>query len=176
MKSHFKHLSRDENTLIVTFVLTSNLWMPPELLLQLTRPSARAPHRGTTAPRVFSWARWTFHFYYSTYYHCQRGRRAARALSRPRGTSVNDPSEIVDKVRQHLFCWICNVQKNAPIKQTKMAKHGRVVNIPKWSKEVQKGPKLKTWMFLTIWGPFGSIWTLFNHFRQKSICCPIRTK
>ena len=32
-------------------------------------------------------------------------------------------------------------QKNAPIKQTKMAKHGRLVNIPKWSKGVQKGLK-----------------------------------
>ena len=26
-------------------------------------------------------------------------------------------------------------------------------------------------MFLTIWDPFGSIWTLLDHFRQKSICC-----
>ena len=64
MKSHFKHLSRDENTSLVTFVLTLNLWLPLELLLQLTRPSARTPHRGRTAPRVFSWARWIYYFYY----------------------------------------------------------------------------------------------------------------
>ena len=32
-------------------------------------------------------------------------------------------------------------QKNAPIKETKMAKHGRLVNIPEWSKGVQKGLK-----------------------------------
>ena len=35
-------------------------------------------------------------------------------------------------------------QKTAPIKQTKMAKHGRLVNIPKWSNRVQKGPKWST--------------------------------
>ena len=32
-------------------------------------------------------------------------------------------------------------QKYAPIKETKMAEHGRLVNIPEWSKGVQKGPK-----------------------------------
>ena len=31
-------------------------------------------------------------------------------------------------------------QKNAPIKKTKMAKHGRPVNIPNWSKGVQNNP------------------------------------
>ena len=35
-------------------------------------------------------------------------------------------------------------KKCAPIKQTEMAKHGRLVNIPKWSKGVQKGPKSST--------------------------------
>ena len=33
------------------------------------------------------------------------------------------------------------VLNNAPIKQTKLAKHGRLVNIPKWSKGVKRGPK-----------------------------------
>ena len=45
---------------------------------------------------------------------------------------------------QRLFGWATNYrvsQKNALIKQTKMAKHGRLVNIPKWSKGVQKGQK-----------------------------------
>ena len=31
-------------------------------------------------------------------------------------------------------------------------------------------------MFLTIWDNFGPIWTLLGLFRQKSSCCPIRTK
>ena len=33
-----------------------------------------------------------------------------------------------------------DVPKNAPIKQTKTAIHNRLVNIPKWSKGVPKGP------------------------------------
>ena len=32
----------------------------------------------------------------------------------------------------------------APLKQTKKAKHGRLVNIPNWSKWIQKGPKWST--------------------------------
>ena len=32
-------------------------------------------------------------------------------------------------------------QKNAPLKETKMVKHGRLVNIQEWSKGVQRGPK-----------------------------------
>ena len=32
----------------------------------------------------------------------------------------------------------------APLKHTKMAKHGRLVNIPNWSKGAQKGPKWST--------------------------------
>ena len=31
-------------------------------------------------------------------------------------------------------------------------------------------------MFLTIWDSFEPFWTLLGHFRQKSICCPMRTK
>ena len=141
MKSHFKHLSRDENTLLVTFALTLNLWLPPELLLQLTRPSARAPHTGRTAPRVFSCTRWTFHSYYSTYYHCHRGRRAARALSRPRGMSVNDPSEIDDKARQHLFCWIYNVQGFQKKRTNKTNQNGQTWQACQHFKVVQRGPK-----------------------------------
>ena len=37
----------------------------------------------------------------------------------------------------------------------KLAKHGSLVNVPKWSKWVQKGPKWSTQVLLTIWlGPF----------------------
>ena len=43
-----------------------------------------------------------------------------------------------------------------------MAKHGRLVNIPKWSKGAQKGPKWSTWKFLTIWDPCGPGWTISN--------------
>ena len=35
-------------------------------------------------------------------------------------------------------------KKDAPIKQTKKGNLGRLVNIPKWSKGVQKGPKWST--------------------------------
>ena len=53
----------------------------------------------------------------------------------------------------------------------KMAKHGRLVNVLKWSQRVQKGPKWSTEVFLTIWDPFGPIWTLLDHFKQKVIFC-----
>ena len=43
----------------------------------------------------------------------------------------------------------------------KIAKHGRLVNVPKWSKRVQKVPKWPTQVFLTIWDPFGTIWIRF---------------
>ena len=46
--------------------------------------------------------------------------------------------------KDELGILIQGVPKNAPIKQTKMAKHGGHVNIPKWSSGVQKGPKLPT--------------------------------
>ena len=57
-------------------------------------------------------------------------------------------------------------------------------NIQKWpacqrSKVVQGGPKgfkMVNLDVLTIWDPFGPVWTLLDHFRQKSICWPIRTK
>ena len=39
----------------------------------------------------------------------------------------------------------------------KMSKHGRLVNVPKWSKRVQMGPKWSSQVFLTIWDPFGPI-------------------
>ena len=45
---------------------------------------------------------------------------------------------------------------------SKIAKHGRLVNIPKWSKGAQKGPKWSTWKFLTIWDPCGPCWTISN--------------
>ena len=51
----------------------------------------------------------------------------------------------------------------------KMAKHGRPLNVLKWSEGVQKGPKWSTEVFLTIWDPFGPIWTLLDHFKQKLI-------
>ena len=53
----------------------------------------------------------------------------------------------------------------------KMAKHGRLVNVPKPPKRVQKGLKWSTYMFLTIWDPLGPIWTLLDHFKQKLIFC-----
>ena len=41
----------------------------------------------------------------------------------------------------------------------KMAKHGRLVNVPKWSERVQKGPKWPT-QFGTCLGPSGHFWTI----------------
>ena len=64
-----------------------------------------APQRKNCTAGVF-WSKVGILFSLS-YHHCHGGRRAARALSRPRGASVNDPSEIDDKARQQLFCWIC---------------------------------------------------------------------
>ena len=40
------------------------------------------------------------------------------------------------------------------------------------SKGAQKGPKWSTKMFLTIWDPFGPVWTLLDHFKRKMIFCP----
>ena len=54
----------------------------------------------------------------------------------------------------------------------KMAKHGRIVNVPKWSKRIQMGPKWSSQVFLTIWDPFGPIWTLLDHFRQNDFFVP----
>ena len=53
----------------------------------------------------------------------------------------------------------------------KRAKHGRLVNTPKWSKRVRKGPKWSTWVFLTIRNLFGPIWILFDCFKQELIFC-----
>ena len=39
------------------------------------------------------------------------------------------------------------------------------------SKVVQKEPKGTKMVFLTLWDPFGSIWTLLDHFKQKLIFC-----
>ena len=37
----------------------------------------------------------------------------------------------------------------------KMAKHDRLVNVPKWPKRVERGPKWSSQVFLIIWDPFG---------------------
>ena len=44
----------------------------------------------------------------------------------------------------------------------KLGKHGSLVNVPKWSKWVQKGPKWSTQVFLTIWDPFGRGHEMFH--------------
>ena len=49
-----------------------------------------------------------------------------------------------------------------------MTKHGRVADVPKWSTRVQNDQHN---IFLTIWGYFGPIWTLLDHFRQNLIFC-----
>ena len=53
--------------------------------------------------------------------------------------------------------------KNAPIKQTKMVKHGRLVHIPKWSKRVWNGKIL-----LVLMGPFGPLGTISD---KNTKCC-----
>ena len=47
-------------------------------------------------------------------------------------------------------------------KQTKMANYGRLVNMPKWFKGVQKGQPRCFW-------PFGPVWTLLDHFNKKHL-------
>ena len=59
-----------------------------------------------------------------------------------------------------LLCTGC--PKNAPIKQTKTVKHGRLVNIPKWS-------EMASLDVFYHWDPFGPVWTLLDHFKQKMI-------
>ena len=39
-----------------------------------------------------------------------------------------------------------------------------------------KGSKMVNLVVFDKLDPFEPIWTLLDHFRQKSICCPIRTK
>ena len=53
----------------------------------------------------------------------------------------------------------------------KMAKHGRLTDVPKWSKMVQIGQIDQYNMFLTIWDNFGPIWILFDLFKQNLIFC-----
>ena len=51
----------------------------------------------------------------------------------------------------------------------KLAEHGRLVNVPKWSKRVEKGTKWSK-LFLTIWDhldPFGPFQTDVIFFAQK---------
>ena len=55
----------------------------------------------------------------------------------------------------------------------KMTKHGRVADVPKWSTTVQNDQYN---IFLIIWGHFGPIWTLWDHFRQNLIFCLKNTK
>jgi len=51
-----------------------------------------------------------------------------------------------------------------PPVNSKMAKHGRLVNVPKWS---QRGPKWSTqvfWPFGTLLGPSEPFWAMFSHY------------
>ena len=64
----------------------------------------------------------------------------------------------------------------------KMAKHGRLVNVPKWSKRYQNGQPKCFWPFETllpkVLGPSGTFWTISNknlffalrHLRQTLLC------
>ena len=53
----------------------------------------------------------------------------------------------------------------------KMTKHGKVADVPKWSTTVQVLQNDQYNIFLIIWGHFGPIWTLLDHFRQNLIFC-----
>ena len=66
-----------------------------------------------------------------------------------------------EESQQTIYCYIYKkCPKNAPIKQTKMAKYGRCVNVPKWSKRVRNGKPRCFWQFGTFWGPSGHFWTI----------------
>ena len=74
--------------------------------------------------------------------------------------------------------WAKCPQKNCT---NKTNKNGQTWQACHHSKVVQRGPKGSEMInrdvfLLPIWHPFGPIWTLLDHFRQNSICCPIRTK
>ena len=51
-------------------------------------------------------------------------------------------------------------QKIAPIKQTKMVKHGRPINIPKGSKRFRNGKPRCFWQFGTLLRLAGHFWTI----------------
>ena len=46
----------------------------------------------------------------------------------------------------------------------KMAKHGRLVNVPKWSKRVQKGPKGSKMANLSVFDHLGPFWAHLDPF------------
>ena len=52
-------------------------------------------------------------------------------------------------------------KKNAPIKQTKMAKHGRLVNIPKWCQRSPKGSEMAN---LDVFDHLGPVWARLDPF------------
>ena len=51
-------------------------------------------------------------------------------------------------------------QKKSTIKPTKIAKHVRLVNIPKWSKGVRNGKPRCFWQLGTLLGPSGHFWII----------------
>ena len=55
----------------------------------------------------------------------------------------------------------------------KIAKPGRLVNVPKWPNQVLKRPKWSTEVFLIIWDSLRPIWTLLYQFGQKWIFSPM---
>ena len=72
----------------------------------------------------------------------------------------------------NIFWWIFfrilqGIPKNAPIKQTNMAKHSRLVNLPKWSKGVQKGSKMINLDVFDKLGLFRANLDTFRPFRTK---------
>ena len=77
--------------------------------------------------------------------------------------------------------WLGMARKWSILDQ-KLAKHGRPVNVPKWSKKIQKGPKWSLmvpndqkdfgWPFWSFLDPFGPLWSvdkpaMFGHFWSK---------
>ena len=65
----------------------------------------------------------------------------------------------------------------------KMAKHGRLVNVPQCSKRDQNGQPKSFWTFGTLLGPSGPFWTISNknwYFAPKHLCktlfCPFGAK
>ena len=58
----------------------------------------------------------------------------------------------------------------------KLAKHGRLVNVPKWSKRDQNGQPKCYWPLGTLLGPSGPFWTVSNknwYFAPKHLCQPL---
>ena len=108
----------------------------------------------------------TFHSTLLAYMRYIKNRAQTRSLA-PLTFLMKTKSEIRKGAKKTTEC----PKKYAPIKQKwpNTAGLSTFQSGPKGSKRVRNGNPRCYWQF-------GPIWTLLDHFRQKSICCPMRTQ